>query len=285
MCHLQKLYAKYNNKGLVILGFNASDDKKIALEMMADNKVTFPNIIDASTTARKTVFQDYQRGGSTAVPMSYVIGRDGKIVAGWYGFEKGEPKAIAAFKEVGGELAAAVLAELQAKAAKQGNATIADALKALKKRRQPTDADRDKEPAKKPEATEPAKKPQSDDAVAVTAAAQKLFKAIRDADYDYDWEIEDDWTWFPAKNTAYAVDRDHPGWVQWICRNFKENPITDIQLGDVTTGDTGLPTVHFTLRLKNKEVLEGDLPFQWDDKKKQWIGLKGLDWHLPDKRP
>ena len=37
MCHLQELYAKYETHGLAVLGFNASDDKKIAL-VAHDNK-------------------------------------------------------------------------------------------------------------------------------------------------------------------------------------------------------------------------------------------------------
>jgi hypothetical protein len=41
-----------------------------------------------------------------------------------------------------------------------------------------------------------------------------------------------------------------------------------------------LPTVHFELRLQDAAVLQGDLPFYWDSKKKRWIGTEGLDWHL-----
>jgi hypothetical protein len=115
MCHLQELYAKYKDKGLVALGFDASDDKEIALEMLRENGATFPNIIDSSETAEKVCFQEYQRSGSSAVPMSYIIDRDGKIVDAWYGYYEGEPKSIAAIQKTGGELAEAVRQEAEAK--------------------------------------------------------------------------------------------------------------------------------------------------------------------------
>ena len=57
MCHLQELYVKYKSKGLVILGFDAADDKKIALDMSVENGATFPNIIDSSETAEKVCFR------------------------------------------------------------------------------------------------------------------------------------------------------------------------------------------------------------------------------------
>jgi peroxiredoxin len=108
MCHLQELYAKYRDKGLVVLGFNASDDKKIALEMMRDNGVTFPNILDSSKAAIDVCFRKYQGDYGSAVPMSYIIDREGKVVAAWYGYHEGEPKAIAALRKTGGELAEAI---------------------------------------------------------------------------------------------------------------------------------------------------------------------------------
>jgi peroxiredoxin len=98
MCHLQELYRQYQDKGLVVLGFNCADDKQIALGMLHDNGVTFPNVIDSSDAALKVCFQQYQQRGSAAVPLSYVIDREGKVVNAWYGYEKGHPK-VKAFLE------------------------------------------------------------------------------------------------------------------------------------------------------------------------------------------
>jgi hypothetical protein len=48
MRHLQTLHTKYSSKGLVILGFNCADDKKIAVEFLGENGATFPTILDSS---------------------------------------------------------------------------------------------------------------------------------------------------------------------------------------------------------------------------------------------
>ncbi len=89
---------KYKDKGLVILGLNASDDKKIALELMRENGATFPNILDSSEAAEKVSFQDYRGSG---VPLNYIIDREGKIVDAWYGYETGHRRAKAALEKMG----------------------------------------------------------------------------------------------------------------------------------------------------------------------------------------
>ncbi len=76
-----------------------------------------------------------------------------------------------------------------------------------------------------------AKAMQSADEVA--AAAQKLFEAIRTADYDHDWLGTVDWKHFPAKGVKYEVNNNRSGWVRWVCTKFKANPITDVRLGKV----------------------------------------------------
>lgn len=89
MCHLQELYTRYKDKGLVILGLNTADDKHIALEFMGANGATFPNILDSSDKAIQVSFRDYR---NSACPTSYLIDRDGKIVAGWCGYEQGHAR-------------------------------------------------------------------------------------------------------------------------------------------------------------------------------------------------
>jgi len=198
--------------------------------------VTFPNILDSSDAAIRVCFQQYQGAYGSAVPMNYIIDRDGKVVDAWYGGGREHPKAIVALQKMGGELGEAIRDEIKAKTAK--------------------------------------------DAPDVTLAARRLFQAIRAADYDHDWISTKDWEHFPAKDVDYTVDHNYPGWVRWVCRKFKANPITDVRLGSVFAGPDGAPTVHFQLHLKGGEVLQGDLPFHWDSERKQWIGWQGLDWHL-----
>jgi len=70
-----------------VLGVNTADDRKIALEYLKANAVTFPNILDTSDTANRAV-SHYETLGMSAVPMTYVIDREGKVVDAWYGYEK-----------------------------------------------------------------------------------------------------------------------------------------------------------------------------------------------------
>jgi thiol-disulfide isomerase/thioredoxin len=98
MCHLQKLHEKYRDKGLVILGFNSSDDKEIALEFLRENGATFPTILDSSDVATKVSFSDYK---GTGVPLNYVIDRQRKIVDAWYGYEEGHKRARVALEKAG----------------------------------------------------------------------------------------------------------------------------------------------------------------------------------------
>lgn len=70
-----------------MLGLNTADDRKIALEYLKANAVTFPNILDTSDTANRAVSQ-YETLGMSAVPMTYVINREGNVVDAWYGYEK-----------------------------------------------------------------------------------------------------------------------------------------------------------------------------------------------------
>ena len=73
---------------MVVLGVNTADDRKIALDYLKANDVTFPNVLESSDAANRAVSQYETLGGMSAVPMTYVIGRDGKVVDAWYGYEK-----------------------------------------------------------------------------------------------------------------------------------------------------------------------------------------------------
>ena len=54
---------------------------------MKANDVTFPNVLESSDEANRAVMQYETLGGMSAVPMTYVLGRDGKVVDAWYGYE------------------------------------------------------------------------------------------------------------------------------------------------------------------------------------------------------
>ena len=78
----------YQDKGLVVLGVNPSDDRKIALDYLKANQVTFPNVLDSSEAAQRAMSQYETLQGMSAVPMTYVIDRQGKVLDAWYGIEK-----------------------------------------------------------------------------------------------------------------------------------------------------------------------------------------------------
>jgi peroxiredoxin len=98
MRHLQEFHVKYGGKGLVLLGFNCADDKKIAREFLQENGATFPMILDTSRAAQTMAYRDYGAGG---VPVNYVIDRQGKIVGGWYDNDEGYQRVRTALKEAG----------------------------------------------------------------------------------------------------------------------------------------------------------------------------------------
>jgi peroxiredoxin len=95
MRHLQKLHVKYRKQGLVVLGVNTADAKDIAIEMLEENNVDFPNIIDTRDRARAVMDKYETLGGMSAVPMTYVIDPQGKIVDAWYGYQVGKAKQVA----------------------------------------------------------------------------------------------------------------------------------------------------------------------------------------------
>jgi peroxiredoxin len=91
---------KYRDKGLVVLGINTSDDRQIALDYLKARQVTFPNILDSSEAAYRAFASKYETLlGMSAVPLTYVIDRKGKVVDAWYDHQ--EARAKKALKKAG----------------------------------------------------------------------------------------------------------------------------------------------------------------------------------------
>jgi peroxiredoxin/outer membrane lipoprotein-sorting protein len=93
---LEQLHKQYAEQGLVVLGVNCADDKEIADQFMAECSASFPNIVDSSETAKKVVFEKYQKPGASAVPLNYLIDNEGKVLRAWYGYDKDD----AALKQI-----------------------------------------------------------------------------------------------------------------------------------------------------------------------------------------
>lgn len=73
---------------------NVADGRKIALDYVKANHVTFPVILDSSAAASKAMAQYQVLEDLGADPMTYVIGRDGKIVDAWFGYDLEKTEAV-----------------------------------------------------------------------------------------------------------------------------------------------------------------------------------------------
>lgn len=67
-----------------MLGINTADSRKIALDYLKVNGVTFPNVLDPSDAAIRASLQYETLPGYGAVPLNYIIDREGKVVDAWY---------------------------------------------------------------------------------------------------------------------------------------------------------------------------------------------------------
>ncbi len=100
----QQLHHEYKDKGLTALGFNCTDDRRIARAFVRENSVTFPSVLDASETAARVVRVGY--GNKVGLlPLNYIIDPQGKVVDGWFGSEQDPERVLAALKAAGLELA------------------------------------------------------------------------------------------------------------------------------------------------------------------------------------
>jgi peroxiredoxin/outer membrane lipoprotein-sorting protein len=102
LSHLQEMHRQFSDKGLVILGFNCMDGKKIAMDAMSHYGVTYPMVLDDSPEAVNICDGDYAGG---PLPMNYIIDRQGKVMDAWFGYQKGSHQEDAALLKAGGELA------------------------------------------------------------------------------------------------------------------------------------------------------------------------------------
>ncbi len=84
---LQKLYARYASRGLVVVGVNIDNDLKSARRFVKKLGLTFPVVHDAA----KRVVKQY---APPKMPSSYILGRDGKVHHIQEGFRASEGAEI-----------------------------------------------------------------------------------------------------------------------------------------------------------------------------------------------
>ena len=132
----------------------------------------------------------------------------------------------------------------------------------------------------------------------VGRAAMRLFRKLKDADYEKILKNYNKktgiWKYDGWKNPVmgyYTVHTNYPAFTLWLCKNLKDNPIETITLGKVFAGRkemygrTGWPTIKYQLILKDGKALRGRLAFSYFEHngKDHWQGVGGgIDWHLMD---
>ena len=71
-----------------MLGVNTADAEDEVVEVIENAGIEFPNILDTTTDALVAWMKYETLSGSTAVPLTYVIDREGNVIDAWYGYEK-----------------------------------------------------------------------------------------------------------------------------------------------------------------------------------------------------
>ena len=100
--HLQSLQDRYAGEGLVVLGFNFADGRGPAEEFLREKMIRFSNVVDTTAAAREVFHNKYQTAtGQSALPLNYIIDIRGRVVGGWYGYEKGSDRGERILRDLG----------------------------------------------------------------------------------------------------------------------------------------------------------------------------------------
>ena len=81
----------------MVLGYDYSDEPQFALQLLKENAATFPSVVDCSDVAA-SAGRGYR---ITAVPTTYLIDREGRIVAGWIGYSEENDPTLEHLKKLG----------------------------------------------------------------------------------------------------------------------------------------------------------------------------------------
>jgi thiol-disulfide isomerase/thioredoxin len=92
MPSMETLYNRYKDRGLEILAVNCQEQQRDVAAFMKNNGLSFPAALDRSGEVS-------MRYGVRAIPATYIIGRDGKIISRITGsLLWDDPKIFAAFE-------------------------------------------------------------------------------------------------------------------------------------------------------------------------------------------
>lgn len=90
MPSMQRLHTRFKDQGLVILAVNLQEEARTVRKFMAANKLTFQVLLD--TDGRIGAIY-----GARNIPTTYLIGRDGSVLAGTMGALEWDSKEHLAF--------------------------------------------------------------------------------------------------------------------------------------------------------------------------------------------
>jgi thiol-disulfide isomerase/thioredoxin len=107
MPHLESVYDQVKDKGVVVLAVCVWDDKTAYEKWLITNKTKY-----TFATAFDPAGKDYDTAitaayGVTGIPSQFVVGKDGKIAAGYSGYADGDTRLESALKTQGVQLASA----------------------------------------------------------------------------------------------------------------------------------------------------------------------------------
>lgn len=100
--HLDRLHERYGANGLVVVGVNFADDGETARAYLRKERIGFANAADTSAAVKDLYYRRYQTvRGQSAVPLNYIIDREGRIADAWYGYEKGSQAGYRTLRKLG----------------------------------------------------------------------------------------------------------------------------------------------------------------------------------------
>jgi peroxiredoxin len=92
MPSMERLHARLKDKGLTIIGVDLQEGRREVEDFVREYKISFPIVTDHNGSVASSY-------GIRSIPTTYLIGRDGTILAGRIGGQEWDDPAIAAFLE------------------------------------------------------------------------------------------------------------------------------------------------------------------------------------------
>ena len=94
MPSMERLHARLKDKGVVVLGVDLQEGKREVEDFVREHKISFPVVLDRNGSAGAAY-------GVRSIPTTFIVGRDGAILAGRIGgHEWDDPVVVALFEKL-----------------------------------------------------------------------------------------------------------------------------------------------------------------------------------------